>query len=197
MNKIFYICSYGGSGSYMLCRALNKYGRVKHIHSRNPPDNLKYIGNEKGGNIYFEWFNNINIPENKIKNYYVIYIYKNPVKSIISRFRIKDHLDHIQIDRNITLNDVVKKEKDLYKINEFYNNYTKINKKRNYKIYSVKYEDIFDKQFELSKILGIGPLNLIKKETKRNPDKKIIKKLNEIYKDLIDKMNKNNFIMIN
>ena len=53
-KKIFYVCSFGGSGSKMLCSALKVYGKVKHIHSRNPPNNLEYIGNEKGGNTYKE-----------------------------------------------------------------------------------------------------------------------------------------------
>ena len=30
-EKIFYVCSYGGSGSYMLCNALKKYGQIKHL----------------------------------------------------------------------------------------------------------------------------------------------------------------------
>ena len=47
--KTFYVCSYGGCGSKMLCNALQNYGHVKHVHSRYPPDKLQYIGNEKGG----------------------------------------------------------------------------------------------------------------------------------------------------
>ena len=50
-KKIFYVCSYGGSGSKMLCSALKKYGETIHIHSRKPPNNLEYIGNEKGGMV--------------------------------------------------------------------------------------------------------------------------------------------------
>jgi hypothetical protein len=193
MSKIFFVCSYGGCGSKMLCTALKPFGQVYHVHSRIPPDNLQYIGDEMGGNSYIEWFNGINIPDNEIKNYYVIYIYKNPVKSIMSRFCIPEHLRHIQLDTDIKLDDVLNTGTDLYKIREFYDNYTQSNEKRNYKIYSVKYEEIFDKQHELSKILGIGDLNLVKRETERTHPEK----LNEIYKELIDIMNKNNFIIIN
>jgi len=50
-KKIFYVCSYGGSGSKMLCSALKKYGETIHIHSRKPPNNLEYIRNEKGGMV--------------------------------------------------------------------------------------------------------------------------------------------------
>jgi hypothetical protein len=198
-EKIFYVCSYGGSGSYMLCNALKKYGQIKHIHSRNPPNKLTYIGNDKGGNTYSEWFNNITIPENELKNYYVIYIYRNPSFSIPSRFTDKfgylshkEHLEHIQVDSNVKLEDVLSRGEDLYKIREFYDNYIKPNEKRNYKIYCVKYEDIFNKQDELSNLLEIGKLNIVDESSRKNSNEK----LDEIYADLICEMNKNNFIII-
>ena len=143
--KTFYVCSYGGSGSKMLVNALKKYGSVEHIHSRNPPDKLEYIGNNGGGNCYCEWFNGIPIPDNKVDDYVVIYIYRNPIKSIYSwhRFHIPEHLSHIQsANINIRLGDVLTSGKDLYGIRNFYNNYTQKNENRNYKIYCVKYEDI-------------------------------------------------------
>ena len=192
-NKIFYVCSYGGSGSKMLCYALRKYGITKHIHSRNPPNNLEYIGNDKGGETYCEWFNGIVIPEEELNDYYVIYIYRNPSFAIPSRFKNPEHLQHIQTDESVKLNDVLNTKKDLYKIREFYDNYTKPNEKRNYKIYCVKYEDIFDKQDELSKLLGIGKLNIVHNSSRKNSDKE----LENIYSDLIVEMNKNEFIIIN
>jgi hypothetical protein len=183
----------------MLCSALNKYGKTTHIHSRMPPNNLEYIGNEKGGSTYCEWFNGIAIPNNELENYYVIFIYRNPSFSIPSRFTDKYgynmhklHLQHIQIDDTIKLDDVLSSGKDLYKIREFYNNYIKVNKNRNYKIYCVKYEDIFDKQDELSNLLGIGKLNMVNKSNRKNSNKE----LDKIYSDLIEEMNQNDFIII-
>jgi len=197
-TKTFYVCSYGGCGSKMLCQALKKFGNVEHIHSRNPPDKLEYIGNQKGGNTYCEWFNGIKIPEDEINNYYVIYIYKNPIKSILSRFHIPKHLDHVQSKKGIKIEDVIKTSKDLYDIKGFYNNYTKPNPNRNYKIYSVKYEEIFDKQDELSNALGIGKLNLVKKETNRtNAMNSYFEGLNNVYKDFIQIIKNNKFLMIN
>ena len=105
-KKCFYVCSYGGSGSKMLCSALNAYGKTEHIHSRKPPNNLEYIGGE--------WFNGVVIPEEKLKYYYVIYIYRNPSFSIPSRFDNPCHLEHIQIDKSIKLKDVLDSKKDLY-----------------------------------------------------------------------------------
>lgn len=192
-EKCFYVCSYGGSGSKMLCKALNAYGKTKHIHSRKPPNKLEYIGYENGGNTYEEWFNGVVIPEENLKYYYVIYIYRNPSFSIPSRFHQNpNHLEHIQIDKSIELKDVLDSKKDLYKIREFYDNYTKPNEKRNYKIYCVKYEDIFDKQDELSELLGIGKLNMINKSCRKDS----IKELDYIYNDLINEMKNNDFITI-
>lgn len=192
--KTFYVCSYGGCGSKMLCEALKKYGTVKHIHSRKPPEKLEFIGRDNGGRTYIEWFNGVQVPENEINDYYVIYIYRNPVNSILSRFTNPFHLDHIQTNRKTTIDEVIKTSKDLYGIEEFYNNYTRPGN-RNYKIYSIKYEDIFDKQDELSNLLGIDVLGLEKNETERIH--KDYDKLLEIYKDLIETMKNNDFIMVN
>ena len=199
IKKNFYVCSYGGCGSKLLCSALEKYGNVTHIHSRKPPNNLEYVGNEKGGNTYFEWFNGVTIPDNELENYYVIYIYRNPSFAIQSRFtdkygydQHKDHLEHIQTDVTIKLDDVLASGKDLYKIREFYNNYVKVNKNRNYKIYCINYEDMFNKQDELSSLFGIGKLNMINFSKRKDSNKK----LDNIYADLIEEMNNNAFITI-
>jgi len=192
-NKIFYVCSYGGSGSNMLTKALKQFGNVQHIHSRFPPNKLEYCGKQKSGNAYYEWFNGIPIPDNKLDKYYVIYIYRNPSFAIKSRFTIPNHLTHIQCEPDIKLQDVYDSGIDLYGIREFYDNYTKYNENRNYKIFSVKYEEIFDKQDELCKMLGIDKLNLVNLSTRTKSDTR----LDEIYADLIDIMNKNPFIMIN
>mgnify|MGYP000161795379 CR=1 FL=1 len=102
-KKIFYVCSYGGSGSKMLCKALGKYGKVKHIHSRNPPDKLTYVGKEKGGNTYCEWFNKVPIPENNLKNYSVLLEkynqdLKNAEDILLERNRKNRHI-HIAYER--------------------------------------------------------------------------------------------------
>jgi hypothetical protein len=193
MTKKFYVCSYGGSGSKMLCTALTEYGESIHIHSRKPPDKLEYCGARNGGKTYTEWFNGMVIPENELKDYYVIYIYRNPSFSIPSRFERPKHLENIQTDKTIKLDDVLSSGKDLYKIRDFYDNYMKPNEKRNYKIYCIKYEDIFDKQDELSNLFGIGKLKMVNKSTRNHSNTQ----LDEIYADLIDEMSRNDFIIIN
>jgi len=87
--------------------------------------------------------------------------------------------------------------KDLYGVKEFYNNYMKKNKNRNYKIICVKYEDIFDKQDELSNLLGIGKLNLVNKSKNKPISDTKYAQLNTIYHDLIEEMNKNDSIIVN
>lgn len=196
MAKKFYVCSYGGSGSKMLCNALKQYGKTYHIHSRNPPKDLEFIGNEGGRNTYEEWFNGKKIPQDFQDEIYVIFIYKNPVNAILSRFEHPAHLEHIQTNKNIKLADVIREKKDLYGIQEFYSNYIKNKNERNYKIYAVKYEELFEKHDELSKILQIGPLVLNKKETKRNKDENTLQILKDIYKETIQEMSENDFIKI-
>ena len=84
----------------------------------------------------------------------------------------------------------------MYGIQEFYSNYTQNKDGRNYKIYAVKYEELFEKHDELSKILQIGPLTLTKNETMRQKDKKDLQILEEIYKETIQEMSRNDFIKI-
>jgi len=127
---------------------------------------------------------------------YTLFIYKNPVNAIFSRFANPAHLEHIQTNKNIKLADVIREKKDLYGIQEFYSNYTQNKNERNYKIYAVKYEELFEKRDELSKILQIGPLTLNKKETKYDKPKNTLQILKDIYKETIQEMSENDFIKI-
>lgn len=181
----FYICSYGGSGSKYLTEKLKRYGKVNHIHSRHPPKKLEYIGRQHGGRTYFEWFNGIKIPNSQLKNYTVIYIYRNPVKAILSRFSNPVHLDHIQTRNDIKISNVKEQKKDLYNIEEFFDNYTTKDPERNYKIICIKYEDMFNNSKLINKILNVN----IHLEKSKNYSNKEDEELDEIYKDLILKMN--------
>lgn len=184
MRRYFYVCSYGGSGSTILADSLKKFGESFHVHSRNPPDILEYIGNSNGGNTYHEWFNGIPVPETELEKYTVIYVYRNPSISIPSRFWHRKHLQHIQTDESITIDDVKSSGGDLFKLKEFHHNYIKPNKNRNYKILCIKFDELFTRQDEISEILGIGKLNIVNK-SQRLPDKD----LTAIYAELIQEMN--------
>jgi len=196
----YFVCSYGGCGSKILTAYLKNFGNVFHIHSNNPPYELTRPGNsyivEK--NKYDEWFTEYLIPDNELNNYTVIYIYRNPVKAIISRFDNPVHLLHIQSNTSITIQDVINHQEDLYGIENFFDNYT-IHKKK-YNIICLKYEDLFDNIEKLNNILNlpnIPPLYPSKKETNKNTNINIVKNLEKIYENLINKMDKLSFIHIN
>ena len=199
-NKVFYVCSYGGCGSTMLCHYLSHFGRVRHAHSKNPPTQLTSIG------LYWEWdewFSNNPIPANELSNYYVIYIYRDPIKAIQSRFKQSQHLSHLQIDPTITLQQVVDTKQDLYCIEKFFDNYTtpqtQTKTKRNYKIYCVKYEDLFNNMEYFNKVLNINcndkSIYPVEKLTER-PVLKEAQILEEIYTRLKRKMAAMPFMMV-
>ena len=185
MNYI--VCSYGGSGSWMLVNYLKNYGNSYHIHQRNPPKELTYPDAKR------EKFSNDKISINELKNYKVIFIYKNPIKAIYSRFDSEFHLRNIE-SKELNPNAIFNVKRDLFGITEYYNNYTKPNG-RNYDIYCVKYEDFFNKIEEFNKVLELKKVRdclPIKKETSRK--ELYYSHLFSIYENLIEDQNKRNFI---
>jgi len=201
-NMNYYICSFGGSGSTVLFQYLSNFGNVYHIHDRFPPSKLQYVGtNNSTEDIYSEWFNNVEIPESEIHNYKIIFIYRHPLQVIYSRLTQRTnpnikHLQHIKCDNNgdISLADVLNSRKDLYKLEQFFDNYT-IKQERNYRIYCVKYEQFWDNISFFNNIIGIPDIKElypIKHET-RKPIRNI-PLLNSIYSSLINKMNNKLFI---
>jgi len=203
-DQSFYVCSFGGSGSKMLQAYLSNFGNTFHIHSRNPPNKLTRVGTSDSP----EWFNNIEITEicerqlyqfNQVDKIKVIYIYRNPVDAIYSRFYVKhgdnkyyttkDHLTNIHSEHwatEIVIGNMV----DLWKLGEFFNNYTMPNNKRNYKIYCVNYDKFWDNislfNFALN-LPDIKELYPIRKESSTYHSV-YRKEFNQIYKPLIDKM---------
>lgn len=194
VNRIFYICSYTGCGTMLLRKALTKQGYITRIiHDRNPPKELEFTGydfmEEKSKQLkrIFK-FNGVRVPEKYLSKITVIYIYKNPINSIYSRL-IRKHMS-IYVSPNgeqIDFDDVIKQEKDLYGLESFFNNYTRRNQGRNYNIICVNYHKLFEKQDELSELLGVGPLEIEMKE--REHEQKNYETLKKIYKSLIFKFN--------
>ena len=85
---------------------------------------------------------------------------------------------------------MVESREDLYGIEEFFENYTTPNPRRNYKICCIRYEDFFENVEDFNLALGLpSNPNLFprKRETSRNQPFK--HELEEIYSDLISKMN--------
>lgn len=203
-NKIFYICSSGGCGSTVIFNYLSNFGKVYHIHDRYPPNNLTYVGKENTNKeVYSEWFNEIEIPEDKIENYKVIFIYRNPLQVIYSRFAQKNgpnvnHLKNIKCmnDGNINIFDVLKSGKDLYKMEEFFDNYVSM-KERNYNIYCLKYELFWQNISLFNRMMGIPNIqHLYPEKRERLKQIQFQIRLNQIYNSLLRKMNSMRFIEI-
>jgi hypothetical protein len=201
-NMNYYICSAGGCGSTIIFNYLSHFGKVYHIHDRYPPQKLCYIGGENTKNpVYNEWFNESEIPEDKLLFYKVIFIYRNPIQVIYSRFRQAnrpntEHLKHIKCrnNGNIRFEDVVQFKRDLYGLEEFYDNYT-IPRERNYPIYCIKYEDFFNNISYFNKAIGIPDMPRLY-PVKVEHSKRIMyaKELFMIYYSLLSKMSNMRFV---
>lgn len=185
--RIFYICSYGGCASKMLCRFLSKYYVVYHIHSRFPPNKLTSI---KKTPLYkrYEWFDYNNILNKKTKNLItVIYLYRKPSTSLLSSQGWGScHCSNIGLNiRNPYLklffnkNDITrfrysKIKKDLFGLNNFFKNYTIKKHNKNYNIICIKYETLWENLDKIFRFLNIPD------EIKEKFPKKYEKKLNKI-----------------
>ena len=200
----YYICSSGGCGSTIMFKYLANFGNVYHIHDRYPPKKLQYIGKENTQeDVYNEWFNGVEIPEDKLKNYKIIFMYRHPIQVIFSRFAQTKgpniaHLQHIKCANNGNINifDIIRLKKDLYGIEEFFDNYT-IPTDRNYEIYSLKYELFWNNISTFNKILGIPDIkDLYPVKQERPKTFSFVKELSFIYNSLINKMNGMNFVEI-
>ena len=201
----YYVCSFGGCGSTVLANYLSNFGNVYHIHDRFPPNELTYVGkNNTNEDIHDEWFNNVKIPYEKLSKYKVIFIYRNPIEVIFTRFAQRHgpnvkHLQNIKCDNdgNINFYDVLYSKRDLYKMEEFFDNYTNITN-RNYNIYCIKYEFLFNNNFDiLNYILGIPNIKQLCPVKQERPRKyQYINELRIIYKSLLYKMSKLNGIQL-
>ena len=198
-KKVFYVNSYGGSGSYLLCEYLSHFGLAYHLHERKVHDKLRKASGKNTVRIgeHLAHLDGKNILDNELCNYYYIFIYKNPINAIKSRFSGRQHLINIKCDPNIKLNDVLEQKKDLYGIEEFFDNHIEPNENRNYRIYCVKYSDLFDKIEELNGVFGLENIKEkypVKKERKHKKTNDVV--LEKIYKNLNEKIDEMPFIKI-
>ena len=158
-TKHYYVCSYGGCGSKMLVEYLSHFGNVYHIHSRHPPEKLQYIGNKNNHHTHinqYEWFNDKEIPEDQLSNYTVFYIYRNPISAIYSRFLSTAHLQNIQCQNiNLQIQDIIDSSSDLYGIDEFFDNYMNPVASRNYTIYGIKYDKLFENMSQFNTFFNL------------------------------------------
>jgi hypothetical protein len=200
----YYVCGSGGCGSTIIYNYLKFFGNSYHIHDRHPPNKLCYVGHEKSTeDVHSEWFNKTEIPEDKLNNYKVIFIYRHPIEVIFSRFAKPNgpninHMKNVQCDNdgNIRLNDILTTKKDLYGLEDFFDNYT-IPKNRNYVIYCVKYENLFDNFSLFNRAIGIPDIDkLYPKKVETKKKYVFLRELYNIYYPLMLKTNNMKFIQM-
>jgi hypothetical protein len=194
----FYVCSYGGCGSQMLCHYLGHFGDVYHLHSREPPPKLTNTGYDDN-KTYAEWFSYNEIPEADLYKYTVIFLYRNPVDAIYSRYIDSPAmLKNVQCaDANVTVADCLRVNQDLFGLAEFFDNYTIPSQPaRNYPIYCVKYEDFwaniprFNETFALPDIPALYPVKNEREQKTKAGDRSLA----DLYSGLNAKMQQMAFI---
>lgn len=199
-TKHYYVCSYGGCGSKMLVEYLSHFGNVYHIHSRYPPEKLQYIGNKNNQHTHakqYEWFIDKEIPEDQLSNYTIFYIYRNPISAIYSRFLSPTHLHNIQCQNiNLQIQDIIDSSSDLYGIEEFFDNYMNLNASRNYTIYGIKYDQLFENMSQFNTFFNLPDDPKIYPVKNERDRKKLDHHylLEIIYGSLIRKMDAHDFI---
>jgi hypothetical protein len=200
----FYVASYGGCGSKMLCTYLRKQGKTTlHIHSRNTSPLLRKNGIIKE----IEWLTGEVLSKSEAEKCIVIYIYRCPIKAILSRHRdktrhiIRRSLRNIQCEEEIckmSYDDFLKSDKDLFGLEEFYDNYVNCKINKNYDIYCIKYEDFFQNIEKFNETFGLKNTNYpICIENPKSMSKYEEKQLEKIYYNLKQKMSKMPFIYKN
>lgn len=143
----FYVCSFGGSGSWMLAQYLSRYGEVTHVHSRNPPATLQRADRQT---------EHFTTEFKSPRRVHVVYVFREPVKAMYSverRHSMKTHCINIECNSANTFGMSLLNE-DVFRLEEFFDNYT-TPKERNYAITCVKYETMLANMRQLNAALGI------------------------------------------
>lgn len=191
-KRIFYVCSYGGTGSKMLTNFLKHFGKVIHIHNRSPPNQLCYTKKVGGGyDGKFVRHRKI-LNKNLRKQVTVIYLFRDPTEAQISRWGL-NHWRNIGIpltSRNERAlshpQRYIENNKNILKYEEFHDNYM-TSTPTDYTIYAINYHKIFqqgNKETLCQQLrLPQGAINMFppKKETSGD-------KWNE-YRSELDKLN--------
>jgi len=157
-RPVFYVCSYGGSGSTMLTQFLSQFGTAYHLHSRAPPQHLTYPIDAK----FIDNFSTVRVPVHELQRCKVIYIFRNPTNAQISVYgdHHRVHLEYPEPDNRdlfpADLNEYVASGKNTLNYGQHYNNYM-CNADRNYEIIGVNYHKLWGAKVlkELCRALGL------------------------------------------
>jgi len=90
MTQIFFVVSFGSSGSWSLCKHLQRFGKAFHVHSRLPPTCLTSLGGryDDGTKVYREWFGDSNLSKQDYERSKVIFVLREPRSAYLSIVRV-------------------------------------------------------------------------------------------------------------
>jgi hypothetical protein len=178
MSKTFYVCSYGGSGSWLLVNHLKKFGTSHHIHTRKPSNKLCEVDGEH--------FTNKHVDD--LTNHHVVFIYSEPEYSIHCNDSFSErHWINIGVDPKIisSREDYVRDGIDKVKYEEFFDNYYKL-KERNYDIVFIRFEKMWSNLNKIEQFLNVS-FDGFPENKYRDTPKKIPKM--PIYNNFRDRIN--------
>lgn len=183
-RRIYIVASYGGCGSKMMAGWLwslpdSVKQHVYHFHDRSPPQQLHELPKppppvygKKTGNADFRTgrfpggsrfkTDTPRVSDADIDRYRVIYIYKDPVEAMVSRFGW-GHCQHIQGDCGAgeaqwpRLDQYAKGGRDRMKLNDHFNAYVHPTAQRNYPVVAVNYHKLWDNLPAFMMALGLPP----------------------------------------
>jgi len=204
----YFVFSYGGTGSTMLCSFLSRYGRSFHLHDKVPPlfltDRLVEAPDrhtEAVIHLSQDPYYKLNLNDCR-----VIYIYRDPVIAKISRpgwqhcYHIGgDFRQHQKLKRkpgdNLgmeLLEDYARNGVDLNQYEEHFDNWMIEGEDREYSILYINYAHLWENLNVIFEYCQI-PINHIvnfprKRETKKNVSDNVVKVLTEMYYPLQKKI---------
>ncbi len=183
-QRIFYICSYGGSGTGVLTSFLSRFGVSIWLHSRQVPPALCKVKN---------WKVSLNEPlnPNLAKKITVIFIYRNPTLAQISRWSVK-HLNNLDYmcDKAPRIEDYAREGIDHLKYEEFFDNYISGKDNKNYNIICINYHKLWENVEDTLQALKI-PLSEKEKFPPKIEGQTSRTKAEPWVYDVFDKLNEN------
>lgn len=165
--RIYIVASYGGCGSKMMAGFLSQLPKahktyVYHIHDRSPPKLLRQMPKpppptiRSGGNDFRSGrfpggskFKRDTEPVDDLNEYRVVYMYKDPVEALVSRYGW-GHCNHIQGDCGDAeaqwpkLDKYAKKQVDRMRLKDHFNAFHHPEEPREFPIVAINYHRLWD-----------------------------------------------------
>jgi len=176
--RTYVIISYGGSGSKMLSGWISDLDKslvvkVRHMHDPNPPKVMREFNKPLAETSHQQDYRNRHIPGGHFPrdtalispadydNYRYIYIFKEPVEGLVSRYG-PGHCEHVggdcgPADSFPKLDEYAAAGRDFFRITDFFDAYTTPDPSREYPIICLNYHKLWDNIPSVVKALGFPP----------------------------------------